>query len=179
MPGTWKASLRLLLQQRRNEGKAPRVAVVGIGNSFRSDDAAGILVARALSQRASAEHILILEAGHAPENCTAELRGFGPDLILLIDAADMDKEPGTVAWISEDDIDGMSASTHSLPLSMLIKYLHLELDCNVMLLGIQPRSNEVGEIVSAEILQAVEEAVNGLDEIFNLARVFAQHPAQS
>ncbi len=175
MPSIWKTSLSLLLQQLRNEsGKFPRVVIVGIGNVLRSDDAAGMLVARALSQRecaADTDHVLILEAGHAPENRTAELRRFAPSLVLLIDAADMGKEPGTVEWISEDDIDGMSASTHSLPLSMLAKYLTLELGCKVMLLGIQLASNEVGETVSAEVLQAVEEVVNGLDEVFSLAWV--------
>ncbi len=133
---------------------------------MRSDDAAGMLVARALSQREyAADHVLIVEAGHAPENNTAELRRFAPNLVLLVDAADMGKDPGTVAWIAEDDIDGMSASTHSLPLSMLVKYLTLELGCKVRLLGIQLRSNEVGETVSAEVLQAVEEIAEGLDEV--------------
>ncbi|MBN2116048.1 MAG: hydrogenase maturation peptidase HycI [Anaerolineales bacterium] len=148
-------------------GKFPRVAILGIGNSLRSDDAAGMLVARALSQRecaADVDHILILEAGHAPENRTAELRRFAPDLVLLVDAADMGEAPGAVAWISEDDIDGMSASTHSLPLSMLAKYLKLELNCKVILLGIQPVSNEVGETVSKEVICAVEKVVSGLEE---------------
>jgi len=142
--------------------------VLGIGNTLRSDDAAGVLVARLLSQRESAkdtDRLLIIEAGHAPENKTGELRTFAPDLVLLIDAADMGKEPGTVEWISEEDIDGMSASTHSLPLSMLAKYLTLELGCQVNLLGIQAASNEVGETVSAEVLQVVQEVVTGLEEL--------------
>ncbi len=124
-----------------------------------------MLVARALSRRGyAADRVLIVEAGHAPENRTAELRLFAPTLILLVDAAEMGREPGAVAWIAGDEIDGMSASTHSLPLSMLAKYLTLELGCKVRLLGIQLRSNEVGETVSAEVLQAIEEVANGLDE---------------
>ena len=139
---------------------------------MRSDDAAGMLVARALSPRAAdTEHVLIVEAGHAPENNTAELRRFAPNLVLLVDAADMGKAPGTVAWIAEDEIDGMSASTHSLPLSMMTKYLTLELGCKVMLLGIQAASNDVGEEVSAEVLEAVKEIVNGLDEVISLSRI--------
>lgn len=167
LPGTWKTSLQPLLGQQVAKSGAPRIAIIGIGNTLRSDDAAGMLVARELLGRecaADTEHLLILEAGHAPENRTGELRKFAPDLVLLIDAADMGKEPGAVEWISEEDIDGMSASTHSLPLSMLARYLTLELECKVILLGIQPASNEVGEIVSAEVLQAVGEVVQGLDE---------------
>ena len=140
--------------------------VLGVGNSFRSDDAAGILVARALSQRRCADtnRVLILEAGQAPENRTGELRKFNPDLVLIVDAAEMGEHPGAIRWISEMDIDGMSASTHSLPLSMLAHYLKLELNCDVKLLGIQVRSNEVGENVSAEVLQAVDEVVDELDQ---------------
>jgi len=165
LPNTWKTSLNLLLKQLATE---PRIAVVGIGNQYRSDDAAGILVARALNQHPSAadtDHLLIIEAGQAPENSTGEIRKFAPNLVLLIDAAEMGKEPGTVDWIPEEDIDGMSASTHSLPLSMLAHYLTLELGCKVMLLGIQAASNEVGETVSLDVLQAVDDVVIGLDEL--------------
>ena len=166
---TWRTSLNLLLKQQAIElgtHGAPRVAIVGIGNHYRSDDAAGILIARALLQRecaAGTDQILILEAGHAPENRTGELRNFAPNLVLLIDAAEMGKRPGAVEWIPEETIDGMSASTHSLPLSMLARYLTLELGCKVIFLGIQPKSNEVGEIVSEEVLQAVDEVVKSLD----------------
>ncbi len=173
MPSTWTASLSLHLQQLRNEsGSSPRLALVGIGNLLRSDDAAGVLVAREFSKRACAtdkDHVLVLEAGPAPENSTAELRSFAPNVVLLIDAADMGKEPGAIEWISGDDIDGMSASTHSLPLSMLMYYLTLELGCQVKLLGIQLVSNEVGEEVSVEVLEAVKEIVNGLEEVINSA----------
>lgn len=140
--------------------------MIGVGNPLRSDDAAGVLVARRLANRDyAADHVLILEAGQAPENRTAELRRFAPGLVLIIDAADIGDIPGTIQQIPEESIDGMSASTHSLPLSMLARYLKLELGCSVMFLGIQPASNKVGEIVSEEILKAVGEIVAGLDEL--------------
>jgi hydrogenase 3 maturation protease len=164
----WQTRLNLLLKQRISEsGTFPRVAVLGIGNVLRSDDAAGVLVARTLSQRecaADRAHLLICEAGHAPENRTAEVRKFAPNVVLLVDAADMGKAPGSVEWISEEDIDGMSASTHSLPLSMLARYLTLDMGCKVHLLGIQLASNEIGETVSPQVLQAVQEVAAGLDE---------------
>jgi len=85
---------------------------------------------------------------------------------LIIDAAEMGETPGTVRWIPEESIDGMSASTHSLPLSMLARYLRLELDCQVILLGLQPGSNEVGERVSPEVLQAVHKVAEELETLF-------------
>jgi hydrogenase 3 maturation protease len=164
LPNTWKTSLpRLLNPQKAKSNGTPRIAILGVGNPFRSDDAAGILVVRALAHRKSADRVLICEAGPAPENRTGEVRRYAPDLVLIVDAAEMGETPGTVRWISEDDIDGMSASTHSLPLSMLIHYLKLDLNCDVRLLGIQVRSNEVGETVSVDVLRAVDEIVEELD----------------
>lgn len=168
MPNTWKASLSPLLKQLANKSaKPPRIAILGVGNEFRSDDAAGVLVVRALADReytGNTRHVLLIDAGHAPENTTGELRRFAPDLILIIDAADMGETPGTVKWIPEEAIDGMSASTHSLPLSMLAHYLRLETNCTVALLGIQPGLNEVGEQVSAVVSKAIQEIVNELHE---------------
>jgi hydrogenase 3 maturation protease len=152
----WQTSLRRLLNQRTSENK--RIAILGIGNEMRGDDAAGMLVVRALSLRvASLEGLRIIEGGHAPENATAELRKFSPDLVLLIDAADMGNDAGSVTLIPLEEIDGMSANTHSLPLSMLARYLTLELNCEVALLGIQPKSVEMGESVSDAVDQAVSD----------------------
>ncbi|MFN8398497.1 MAG: hydrogenase 3 maturation endopeptidase HyCI [Anaerolineales bacterium] len=160
---SWQASLRQTLSQLKSEHRdLPRVAIVGIGNPLRNDDVAGMLVARELLQRecsADVSHFLVIQAGHAPENVTGELRNFHPDLIILMDAAEMRSEPGTICWVPIQLIEGMSASTHSLPLSMLARYLTLELNCAVVLIGIQPRSTEVGEAVSPEILTAVHEIV--------------------
>jgi hydrogenase 3 maturation protease len=170
LPDTWKASLRRLLNQLTSKSaNRPRIAILGVGNQFRSDDGAGMLIAQALANREwaqASDHFLIIEAGHAPENRTGELRKFAPDLVLIVDAAEMGEMPGCIRWIPEESIDGMSASTHSLPLSMLARYLTLELNCTVTLLGIQPGSNEVGERVSPEVLQAVREVVEELKTLF-------------
>lgn len=159
LPSSWKASLSRLLNQQRAD---TRIAIVGIGNTLRSDDAAGILVARRLKVSRlfrDLETVLVIDAGHAPENSTAALRQFSPDLVLLIDAAEMGEEPGSVRVIEMDEIEGLSASTHSLPLSMLARYLNLECKCDVTLLGIQPASIDLGESVGGEVLNAVDAIV--------------------
>src|SRR6266498_3958595 len=161
-PNSWRTSLNQLLSQQ--PAKA-RIAIVGIGNTLRSDDAAGILVARALIDFCflrDLKDVLIVNAGHAPENRTAELRLFKPDIVLLIDAAELGETPGTIRWIEMDEIEGISASTHSLPLSMLASYLNWELKCEVLLLGIQPAKNDVGEMISAEVGEAVQAVIKGL-----------------
>jgi hydrogenase 3 maturation protease len=160
---TWQASLHQLLGQQPER----RVAILGIGNVLRCDDAAGVLVARGLKFHVVEHDLLVIEAGHAPENLTADLRRFRPDLILLIDAAEMGELPGAVRWIDVDELDGLSASTHTMPLCMLASYLTLELNCQVALLGIQPKSNDVGETISPEISQAVDAVVGDLMQLLS------------
>jgi hydrogenase 3 maturation protease len=163
---SWAVSLHHLLSQKKS--KPERIAIVGIGNEFRNDDAAGMLIARILLARetnADSNHVLVIQGGHAPENVTGDLRQFSPDLILLIDAADMGTEAGTISLIPMEQIDGMTASTHSLPLSMLARYLTLELNCEVALLGIQPKSIELGETISREVHQAAAEIVEEISTL--------------
>jgi hydrogenase 3 maturation protease len=161
-PSSWRTSLNQLLSRQTPK---PHIAIVGIGNTFRSDDAAGILVARTLMDSRlirDLKTILVMDAGHAPENFTGDLRHFTPDVILLIDAAEMGEMPGTTRWLEMDELEGMSASTHTMPLSMLAEYLTFERSGYVALIGVQPKSNDVGETTSAEVAAAVNKVVEGL-----------------
>ena len=171
LPSSWKASLSQLLNRQTAEA---RIAIVGIGNAFRSDDAAGVLTARALKKSRllpDLKTVLVMDAGHAPENTTGELRTFAPDIVLLIDAVEMGETPGTIRWIEMDEIEGMSASTHSLPLSMLASFLNWELKCEVTLLGIQLKSNDVGETINVDVVRAVNEIVNEITEAISVKRI--------
>ncbi len=147
MNRSWDVLLGEQLGRLRKTTASPRVAVLGIGHELQGDDAAGVLIARHLqSLLGPSEERLVLCAGPAPENCTGALRRFGPDLVLMIDAAQMDEAPGTVRLISCQDVTGIGASTHTLPLHILVKYLTSELGCEITLLGIQPAFVEFGEM---------------------------------
>lgn len=138
-----------------------RVAVMGIGNELNGDDAAGVLVARRLKEMLAkfphlAGRVLVLEAATAPESFTGPLRRFAPDLVIMVDAAYLERDPGAVEWIDWQNTDGMSASTHGLPPTLLSYYLMTELGCRVRLVGIQPVHLDFDRPVSAEVMQAVD-----------------------
>lgn len=134
-----------------------RVAILGIGNEFCGDDAAGILAVRLLSDHLNPiPGLLLLEAGTAPENCTSALRRFEPDVVLLIDSAQFGGLPGEVRSIRTVEIKGCSASTHTLPLGILADYLEKEIRCQITLIGIQPATVEYGTPVSPRVLQSVQ-----------------------
>ncbi len=145
--------------------KPVRLAIMGVGNELNGDDAAGVAVVRALKEALTGQpRLLLIEAGPSPENFTGPLRRFGPQLVLMVDAANMGAEPGSVRWVEWQDTDGLSASTHSLPPSVLASYLIHELGCRIALLGIQVQQLEFGEPLSAAVERAVNEVVRGLVE---------------
>ena len=140
-----------------------RIALLGIGNELRGDDAAGLHIARSLLSRPDTPpDWLVLETGPAPENYTGRLRRFAPECVLLVDAAHMGLTPGAVRWLDWRDTGGMSASTHTLPLHILAQYIENELSCPVCLVGIQGAQNEVGADLSPEVRQAVQSLVDEL-----------------
>ncbi|GIV65756.1 MAG: hydrogenase 3 maturation endopeptidase HyCI [Bellilinea sp.] len=149
--------LRSLLNRLANEAGGPlRLAVIGIGNEFNGDDAAGVLVVRTLQKQLSqSDHLLLIEGGTAPENTTGTLRRFRPHVVIMLDSAEMGQPPGSVMLVAIEDLDGLSASTHTLPPSVLSKFLQSELGCRVVLLGIQPFLLEFDAHLSAPVKKAV------------------------
>lgn len=142
---------------------ARTVVVLGVGSEMRSDDAAGLRVAAAVSA-AALPGVHALEAGPAPENCTAEIRRLHPSHLIIVDCAHMGEVPGTLKVFKPSEIAGVSFGTHGLPLSVLADYLKTEAGCSVAILGIQPSNVEFGEVVSPRVAAAVEETVRLLRE---------------
>jgi hydrogenase 3 maturation protease len=139
------------------------VAVLGIGNELNGDDSAGNWAARKLSERLIDQpNLLIMDCGAIPENASGPLRRFKPQLILLIDVADLGETAGTIQFVELDQVRGFSASSHSLPLSVLAGFLVQEFHCAVALCCIQPLSLEF----EAELTNPVKNAVELLVEEF-------------
>ena len=161
--------------------------MLGVGHELYGDDAVGVWLAGRLQELMPADgNLLPVQAGPAPENFTGTLRHFGPDLVLLVDAALMDLQPGDTGWLDWQDTTGFSASTHTLPLHLLAAYLTAELDCKVDLLGIQPFSCQVGESLSALVEQAAEsvaksiiEALNGVSNLQGISNEITPLPSQA
>ncbi|MDD5679728.1 MAG: hydrogenase maturation peptidase HycI [Candidatus Omnitrophica bacterium] len=144
---------------------AARVAILGIGSQLKGDDAAGILIAdglrKSLAPAGDGKNPKRTEAGifiggTAPENITGEIKRFSPSHLIIIDAADMDGVPGEIRLIDPEHIGGISFSTHNLPANMLIEYLKQFLKCEVIIIGIQPKSIEFGKELSAEMTKSAK-----------------------
>jgi hydrogenase 3 maturation protease len=140
-----------------------RVAIIGVGNELNGDDAAGVRVVRDLARQLPATPgVLLIDGGAAPENFTGPIRRFRPDLVIEVDAAAQDQPPGAVALVDWRDADGFSASTHTLPPTVLATFLTRELGCGVALVGIQPQHLDFGVPMSPAVVEAVRSVVECL-----------------
>jgi hydrogenase 3 maturation protease len=161
----WLDLLRRILERLRKRSTRPRLAVLGIGNELRGDDGIGPLVLRALQIRlAGHDRLFLADAGPAPENFTGALRRFAPHLVLFIDAAVLNEAPGSIRWIDPGETDGFSASSHTLPPSILIEYLAAELGCEIFLIGVQPQDSSFGAPLSKPVERARDILVEALGE---------------
>jgi len=156
---SWNNTLKKTLTNK----SVQRIVILGMGNELDGDDAAGIQVARRLQMAlAGCEHMLVIDGGNAPESYTGKIRQFAADFVLLVDGADMGETPGTVAWLDWEETDGLSGSTHTLPLHVLSNYLVMEFGCQVALLGIQIQqlNMTLGDPLSPRVAAAVEDVVS-------------------
>ncbi len=137
---TWQQSLAQFLSPPPDR-PPPRLAIIGVGQALRGDDGVGSALARQLAARLVADALLILDAGHAPENILGPVVRFRPDAILFLDAARGGGAPGEIVWLLPAEADGRGGSTHALSLEMLADYLTAETGAVVRVLGIEPASS--------------------------------------
>lgn len=133
-----------------------KTAILCIGNILCGDDAAGMKIAERISGLCK-ENEVVFACSSAPENFTGAVKDFMAEKVLLIDAACMGKEPGTISLIKPEEIAGVSFSTHMLPLKYMTDYLKASLSCEILLAGIEPCDCSPGTEMSEAVKSAVEE----------------------
>jgi len=137
--------------------------ILGIGNILKGDDGIGIYVAEKVeawlkeigqgSKRAkslAAGRIITIDSGTSPESYTSTIREYGPDLLILIDAAEMGLDPGSYRMVPPGKIEVMSFSTHNIPLNMFISYVG-GFCREVILIGVQPSRTGIVAALSGAV----------------------------
>lgn len=148
-----------------------RVLIAGVGNVLRADDGFGVEVARRLEAMPLPCGVRVIETGIGGIALVQELQD-GFDALVVIDAVDRDRAPGTVMMIEPDVVDvGLLDATarHDLLADMhlatperalmLARALGV-LPGRVLVVGCQPLDAEaLGEGLSAPVQSAVAIAV--------------------
>ena len=136
--------------QRRLEGK--RSVLLAVGNPMRGDDALGPTLADRLQGKVSAT---IVDAGEVPENYVGVVAAAQPEVVVIVDAADLGAAAGDAAIVAPDDLTGPKFSTHNAGLSLFVRFLQSENPAEVVVIGVQPSSTGFGEPMSPAVIATV------------------------
>ncbi|MFX1490927.1 MAG: hydrogenase maturation peptidase HycI [Promethearchaeota archaeon] len=156
---SWQQQLRITFK------KSNKSAIVGIGNDMKADDGIGPYIIDHL-QSLSSPNIELINASTVPENFITYLIDANPSFILLIDAALMQATPGTIRLIDKNSIGGIAFSSHQLPLNFFIEYIENSITTTILILGIQPFTNEFAQPLSEPVEAAAESIIETLTQIF-------------
>jgi len=149
------------------EGLVLKVFVLGIGNTLKGDDGAGIYVIERINRRLAElknkhpnknRDITAIDCSTVPENYTSSIRKHRPDRVILVDAADMDLSPGAYRIIPAEKIGTLNVTTHNMPLSFFITYIS-DFCQNIILIGIQPEKIALGTTLSPVVQEGCHKLV--------------------
>lgn len=152
-----------------------RILIAGVGNVLRTDDAFGVEVARRLEHVALPEGVTVVETGIGGIALVQELQD-GYDALVVVDAIDRGRAPGTVMMIRPDvvDVDALSwDDKHDLLADMhlatperalmLARALGV-LPTRLLMVGCQPTDAEaVGQGLTAPVEAAVSVAISEIE----------------
>ncbi|NHV11894.1 MAG: hydrogenase maturation peptidase HycI [Candidatus Verstraetearchaeota archaeon] len=141
-----------------------KVVIMGIGNELRGDDAAGLKVIELLSKRISGYNdahdlnsVILLNCSVIPENFLGKVETISPSHVIIIDAVEMQKQPGTIGLFRKGDLlHSATISTHNISPEILFTYLEEIVGAKVLLIGIQPKILDFYEGLSQEVCNSVE-----------------------
>ncbi len=141
-----------------------KLVIMGIGNDIRGDDGIGPYIVENIKHLESS-NVSILNATTVPENFTGKIRKIDPTHIIIVDAVIMNEGPGKIKIVKKEEVAGVSISTHSMSLSYLVNYLELEKPYNILFIGIEPESMELGQGLSPLVKYSSDEIINIFTEI--------------
>ncbi|MEI6630985.1 MAG: hydrogenase maturation protease [bacterium] len=138
-----------------------KVIILGIGNTLRSDDGAGSILANRIKDKVSFK---VFDSGPTPENYLEKIIKENPDNILILDAADFGGSPGEYRVIEADELRTVNFfSTHNASITLTINYLKSSIKADIIILIIQPKTIVFSDILSEEVSKTLDFLEGWLD----------------
>jgi hydrogenase maturation protease HycI len=147
---------------RENDG----FLIITIGNQFRADDGAGVLVGNNI--RKLPHNYRLINAEDRPENTIEEAISVKPTITIIIDAADFGGRVGEMRLLPVQSIREKTLSTHAFPLDVFAKIIEKETMSKIIFIGIQIHHVTYDENMSDEVKKsaiALAEYINSLNGV--------------
>ncbi len=148
-------NLNVLLAQ-----KDKKILFVGLGNLLKNDDGVGVYISRRIKKTTM---ISALTVEVSIENYIGKINSLEPDIMVLIDCAEMKSAPGTFDLFPVSQVQDLTFNTHNISLKRLSEFFEMP----VFILGIQPESVDFGENIS----YLVKDVANKIVQLINKQEV--------
>jgi hydrogenase maturation protease len=140
-----------------------RILVIGIGNEYRSDDAAGLVVARRLRQLPLGNVTVIEESGEGTDLIES---WKGADTVIIVDAASSGAKPGTIhridARAQRIPTGLLRYSTHAFSVGEAVELARAmnRLPPRMVVYGIEGERFDEGTVLSRAVQGSVDTVVD-------------------
>ncbi|HKL51989.1 MAG TPA: HyaD/HybD family hydrogenase maturation endopeptidase [Wenzhouxiangellaceae bacterium] len=138
--------------------------VIGIGNNLLGDDGAGIHAIERLRGKNLPDHVELVDGGTLSFTLLEQVENA--EFLIIVDAAELDSEPGTVRLLENAEMDEFLAtsrrpSVHEVNLLDVLTAARLRrrMPARYAMVGIQPLDVEWSSNPSEPVDKAVDEAV--------------------
>ena len=145
-----------------------RISLIGLGNILLQDEGVGVQAVEALRKSFDfPEDVRLIDGGTLGLDLLPFIEGM--EKILFVDAVDLQKEPGTIAILEDEDLPSFlepKLSLHHVGLSDLLFASSLMgiRPPKITLMGIQPEKVEVGLDLSIRVTENFEKFINAILE---------------
>ncbi len=155
-------SMDKILEGLKSLTKESKPVIIGMGNDINADDGIGPYIIRELGDT---KFFITLDVGMLPENFTKKIAEMCPTHIIILDAAMIDGEPGTVEIVESATVDEHIFTTHHIPISYTIQRLKAMCGAEVIIIGIKPKILDTGEPMTPAVLEAGKNIVQFFKEL--------------
>ena len=145
----------------------PRVAIIGVGNEFRSDDGLGVLVARELKRRMGGDFPVLEEDG---EGASLMEAWKGWESVIVIDAFSSGNVPGIVHRVDAAQMPvsrgKFRCSSHAFGVAEAIEMARQlrQLPRVFLIYGIEGGSFEAGIGLSDPVVKSIPELMSSIEQ---------------
>ena len=153
------------------DGNPIQTLILGVGNLLMSDEGVGVhVIQRLVADYQFPEEVQVLDGGTLGMDLLYYLEGV--ENLLLIDAVEARKEPGTLIRLEGDEVPAflsIKISPHQLGVPDMLAAAKLKGNCypqRIVLWGVQPECLELGLDLSPKVESQVETIIqNILDQL--------------
>lgn len=151
--------------------KAEKIAVLGLGNILLQDEGVGVHAIEAIRKDyAFPKNVRLIDGGTMGLDLISFIEGM--DKVIIIDAVNFKKAPGTIAIIEDEDIPAfLSAklSVHQIAFPDVLSALKLlgTMPAKMTLIGIQPEIIETGIEMSEAVNKKFDKLIRTVIEKLN------------